>query len=309
MTSQPILPNGYADAHHHIWAPVTHGVGIGYGWLCDIGAAKPFGDPTPIQRDYLLDEFLAETAPPPRASVHVQADGALPDPVAETGFVQAQADAAGHPVAIVGLADPSAPDLARTLARHAAFDGFRGVRHIVARLDERPDLSFAPRDFLDVPQWLEGLKLIEGQGLTFDLQLYPEQAEHAAERLSDTPALTVIVDHALCPYDASPAGFSRWKAAVCTLAARPNTFVKLSGFGMFQPNWAAVSDNPFAPHIAHLLAKFGANRIMWGSNYPVEKLATPYTAARDSVAALIPEKDLEKIFLYNITDVYKIKLT
>jgi len=308
LSTPLLLPSGYADAHHHIWAPVTRGAAIGYGWLCDIGAPKPFGDPTPIQRDYMMAEFLAEDTAAPRASVHIQTDGALPDPVAETAFVQAEADAAGHPVAIIGLADLSAPDLDRTLARHGQYRGFRGVRQIVARLADRPDLSFAPRGFLADPNWRDGLKRLEGLGLCFDLQLYPAQAEAALEALAATPALTVIIDHALSPYDASPTGFARWKAAVHLLAARPRTHVKLSGFGMYRRDWVTAAVPPFAPHIAHLLAEFGGDRVMWGSNYPVEKLVTAYGTARDLVADLVPPADRDGVFLHNIINTYSVTL-
>ena len=77
------------DSHHHLWAPQTDPGNVGYVWLRDIGAPKPFGDPTPIQRDYLIEEFLAEAAPERLAgSVHLQCDPKIPDPVAETAFIQ-----------------------------------------------------------------------------------------------------------------------------------------------------------------------------------------------------------------------------
>ena len=41
------------------WEPYT----LEYGWLRDIGSPKPFGDPTPIQRDYTKEEFWTEAAP------------------------------------------------------------------------------------------------------------------------------------------------------------------------------------------------------------------------------------------------------
>lgn len=302
-------PIPYIDAHHHIWAPRTRGSEIGYVWLRDIGAPKPFGDPTSIQRDYLMAEFLAETSEPPRASVHVQTDGALPDPVAETAFVQAQADAAGHPVAIVGLADLGAPNLDELLTRHAQYPGFRGVRQIVARLEDRPELSFSPRDLLTEKQWLDGLKRIESRGLTFDLQLYPEQAEAAMQALSAVPALTVIIDHALSPHDASEAGLARWKAAVSLMATRPRTYIKLSGFGMFRRDWTKGGADAFGPHIAHILAEFGAARVMWGSNYPVEKLTAPYEACLQTVLAHIPEPDHETVLYRSVIDSYDLKLT
>lgn len=343
MTRTDLLPFGYIDAHHHVWAPESR-ADIGYGWLRDIGAPKPFGDPTPIQRDYLMEEFLAETATPPRASVHVQTDGALPDPVAETRFVQAEADRTEHTVKIVALADLSADTLPQTLSAHAESRDFCGVRQIVARLDHRPDLSFAPRDYLSDPNWTRGLKVLEDQGLTFDLQMYPEQAEAALEALAKTPALTVIIDHALCPYfgtadPSDPASFHRldkmdkrfledpdlyeetdgpafasranydlWEAAVEMMAARPNTYIKLSGWGMYDRNWTKGGIASVGTYVLDSLIHFGSDRIMWGSNYPVEKLVTPYARALNNTAAYVYEQYREDVFLNAASKAYGIKL-
>lgn len=339
-----LLPHGYIDAHHHVWAPESRGHEIGYGWLRDIGAMKPFGDPTPIQRDYLMAEYLAETPMPPRASVHVQTDGALPDPVAETRFVQQEVDRAGHAVKIVALADLSADTLPETLSAHAMSRDFCGVRQIVARLEDRPDLTFAPRDYLRDPKWVSGLKLLEDRGLTFDLQMYPEQAEAALEALSATPALTVVIDHALCPYfgtadPSDPGAFHRldtidvasldepdaheqnegplfatqanydlWHNAVQMMAARPNTYIKLSGWGMYQPDWATDGIAPVGTYVLDLLVEFGADRVMWGSNYPVEKLVTPYDAALQNTAEYVWKQYREEVFLKASSTAYGIKL-
>ncbi|MEX3015295.1 amidohydrolase [Gymnodinialimonas hymeniacidonis] len=309
MALNDLLPSGYIDAHHHVWAPDTRGDEIGYGWLRDIGAPKPFGDPTPIQRDYLMEEFLAEAEVAPRASVHVQTDGALPDPVAETAFVQAEADRCDHTVRIVGLADLSAGDLAETLARHGAYNGFCGVRQIVGRLAHRPDLTFAPRDFMAENQWREGLKRLEGDGLTFDLQMYPEQAEQALEALSATPALRVIIDHALCPYDQRAEGYELWNKAVGMLAARPNTWIKLSGWGMYDSGWDRFGVEAIQPYVDDIMLSFGADRVMWGSNYPVEKLAKRYQACIEEIAGGILSEQHDAVFLLSAATAYGVKLT
>lgn len=283
------FPEGLIDAHHHVWNPVSADPDLGYAWLRDVGARKPFGDPTPIQRDYLMDEFLAEPAPLALdASVHVQADNGLPDPVAETAWVAAEAARAGHRVGVVGLVDLAAPDAAARIARHAAHPEFRGVRQVVARLEDRPEMSFAPRDLLGDPAWREGLAALAEAGGRFDLQLYPEQAERAARALEGLPGLPVVVDHAACPHDRSAAGLARWRDAVALLAERPATAIKLSGWGMHDPGWSAAS---IAPLVAHVIARFGPGRVMWGSNHPVEKLARPYRTVLAATLRALPASD------------------
>ncbi|WP_308916352.1 amidohydrolase family protein [Jannaschia sp. LMIT008] len=257
---------GHVDAHHHVWAPSDDA--IGYGWLRDRGAPKPFGDPTPIQRDYLWAEFLAD-ARQPAASVHVQADNAA-DPLAEVAFAARGARAVGHAVGIVGLCDLSAPDVGDRLAALSEWPELRGIRQIVAVHPDRPRLTFAPRDLLAEAGWRGGLAAVAAAGLSFDLQMYPHQATAALDALAPLPGLRVVVNHALCPVDGPDAA---WRDAVAAMAARPDTFVKLSGWGMYDTGWTAAS---IAPMVEILLDAFGSERTMFGSNYPVEALARPY---------------------------------
>lgn len=259
------------DAHHHVWAPESR-PDLGYGWLRRVGEPKPFGDPTPIQRDYLWPEYLAEAGV--AASVHLQTDNAV-DGVAEAAWAAEGMRATGHRGAVVGLVDLSAPDAAARIAALAAIPEARGVRQIVARHPSRPDLSFASADLLADPDWRAGLRAVHAAGLRFDLQLYAMQAEAARAALPD--GLPVVVDHALSPTDGDTFG---WRAAVAALARRPDTAVKLSGWGMFDSAWTARS---IGPMVARLLDAFGPERVMWGSNFPVERLARPFADARDDV--------------------------
>ncbi|MEM7378807.1 MAG: amidohydrolase family protein [Pseudomonadota bacterium] len=263
----------FVDAHHHLWNPVSADPEVGYVWLRDIGAPKPFGDPTPIQRDYGLGEFQRESQHTLVASVHVQADGAIPDPVAETRYVQALAESQPLPMAIVGFVNLSSRGAEAVLDGHAASPAFRGVRQIVAHLPSRPDISFSPRELLDDAGWRDRFTLLGERGLSFDLQAYPEQMPRYADFLAAHPTVPVAIDHCGCPWDQSPAGLDRWRSGISTLAALPQCRMKISGLGMYNANWAR--DNTRAV-LDSLFEVFGPDRLMFGSNYPVEKLARPY---------------------------------
>ena len=280
----------HVDAHHHVWCPESRSPDLGYGWLRDIGAPKPFGDPTPIQRDYLWPEYLAETPEPPAASIHVQADNAV-DGLAEARWAAETARAAGHIFGIVARMDLAAADVVDRLAALAALPEARGVRQIVARDAGRPSLSFAPSDLLTSTDWRRGLAALARTDLSFDLQLYAHQVDAALAALAPHPELAVIVDHAASPVDGPT---PRWRDATATLAARPRTWIKLSGWGMFDADWTAET---VAPMVAHLLDMFGSDRVMFGSNYPVEKLARRYSEvlADTRSAILMAEGDVEAV--------------
>ncbi|MFK7838502.1 MAG: amidohydrolase [Sulfitobacter sp.] len=262
------------DAHHHLWAPDTPALDVGYVWLKDIGAMKPFGDPTPIQRDYLLDEYLAEPGTQTlAASVHVQADPRLPDPVAETAFVQHISDTSGHPIMIVGFADLAGDGLEETLNRHKAHANLRGIRQIISHLPNRPDLSFAATNLLNNPKWCDQFGVLKDHELSFDLQLYPEQMMQAAAFLAQHPSIPVVIDHLGSPYDPSPAGLALWAQGMQALAALPHVHVKLSGYAMF---FGADLSGPAVEVSQGILEWFGPERVMFGSNFPVDKLHLTY---------------------------------
>lgn len=262
------------DSHHHLWAPQTDPGEVGYVWLRDIGAPKPFGDPTPIQRDYLIDEFLDEAAPDRLAgSVHLQCDPKIPDPVAETAFVQKISDTSGFPIMIVAFADLTAPDFADVLARHKAFPNLRGIRQIISHLPHRPEISFAATDLLQDPVWRANYAALVAHGLSFDLQLYPEQMGQAAALLAETPDVAVVIDHLGSPYDTSDAGLKTWEDGMTALAALPHVCVKLGGYAMFFGADLGAMPQRLTRRALEL---FGPDRCMFGSNFPVDKLHLRY---------------------------------
>ena len=282
------------DAHHHLWDPVSNVSGIAYSWLRDIGAPKPFGDPTPIQRDYLVDEYRAESAHQLVGSVHVQCDGGLPDPVAETAWIDAVAEANGLPNAIVAFVDLSRGDARATIERHLRASGrVRGVRHIIARTEGRSDISFAPVEWLEDATWRDNYAALAAYGLSFDLQLHPAQMHAAARLIERRPDVPVVLDHAGSPFDRSPDGRARWREGMAALAALPHVDAKISGLGMFDPAWTAET---MAPVIEGILELFGSERTMFGSNFPVDKLFGAYDDMVARLAERVPADERAYVF-------------
>ena len=294
------------DAHHHLWNPISNDPDIGYAWLKNIGAPKPFGDPTAIQRDYLLDEFLAEPAPHQfTASVHVQADGAIPDPVKETRFVQSLSDQSGFPIAIVGFLDLTRDDAEETIIRHKQSSSFRGVRQILSRLENRPDISFAPVDYIRDKTWQKNFALLPKHDLSFDLQIYPEQMWDAATFLAEHPDVPVIIDHLGSPWDLSVEGLKRWRAGLENLAELPNISIKLSGFGMFKPDWNGADLQPLINDINSL---FGFDRVLFASNFPVDKLMRSYSELLSDMLGFYADQPpaSEQVFTGNARRIYRL---
>jgi len=300
------------DAHHHLWCPVIDTAGIEYVWLKNIGAMKPFGDPTAIQRDYLPKEFAAESKKHELiASIHLQADGAIPDPVKESQWLEYLGTVDPKlPSAHIGFVDLTLDNAEATLERYFELPGFRGVRQILSRLDNRPNMSFAGEHFLRNPLWRQQYHLLAKQNLSFDLQLYPEQMMEAAAFFSQHPDVPVIIDHAGSPYNQSIKGLVTLKYGLQALAKLPHCHIKLCGFGMFDPDWSADSIDPIFEII---LEAFGSKRMLFGSNYPVDKLMKGYDHLVDELLVCCVRHDLgqddqNKIFSGNARDFYRLAL-
>jgi len=238
------------------------------------GVKRFFGDPSPIQRDYLVSDFRADFAQlPVTKSVHIQVGVALEDSLKETQWLQSCAMQAGLPNAIVAFADLTAPDLADTLDQHAASPAFRGVRQIVGR-SAQEDARTGTNTLLTDPAFARGLALLAERGLSFDLQLTPPLMQEAARVLGKVDGLSVALCHAGSPSDFSQDGLAAWRGGLEALAALPGIVCKLSGFGMFKPNWDKRHARPLI-HTA--IDVFGPDRIAFGSNFPVDKLYASYT--------------------------------
>ncbi len=287
------------DAHHHLWDLNA----VEYPWLMEKGAVRFFGDPTPIQRNYLLPEFRADaSAQGFSASVHIQVGAA--DPWAEAQWVQSVADQnPGWPLFQVVYCDLTADDLETQLDRFQSLTSVRGVRQIIGRAPGE-DAKTGTNALLEDPAFLAGLRLLAKRGLSFDLQLLPELMEQTAKVLSQAPDTPVALCHAGSPHDRSTEGLARWKWSLRSLSALPQVHCKLSGLGMFDHGWDA---NSVAPIVSACLSQFGADRCMFGSNFPVDSLSSTYQDLVIRYRTLVPNEDLPEVFGRSAERFYRIK--
>ena len=275
------------DAHHHLWDLNA----VQYPWLME-DAVRFFGDPTPIRRDYLLPEFSADAgAEGIGASVHIQVGAA--DGMAEAVWVDGVASSATDwPMVQVVFCDLTAPDVAAQLDAFGALNSVVGVRQIVGCAPEE-DAKLGTNDLLDDPAFVDGLRLAAARGFSFDLQLIPELMPCMAEIIAQVPELRVVLCHAGSPYDRTVDGIAKWAKYLRHLSALPNVWCKLSGLGMFDHDWTAAK---IAPIVGHVLEQFGADRVMFGSNFPVDSLSSDYQTLAQAYRELVPEMDQDAVF-------------
>ncbi len=289
---------GWIDAHHHLWDLSA----VHYPWLMAKGVARFFGDPTPIQRNYLLDEFREDAGPHGfTGSVHIQVGAE--DSLTEATWVQNLAEAnTDWPMAQVVFCDLTAPDLEAQLDAFQALSTVRGVRQIVGRAPGE-DAVTGTNSLLDDPRFLEGLQEAGRRGLSFDLQLIPELMEKTAHILDHASETRVALCHAGSPHDRSAQGMQDWGEKLRALSALPHVTCKLSGLGMFQHDWQ-VED--FRPIVETCLAQFGAERCMFGSNFPVDSLYSDYATLAQAYRTLVPETLCHNVFHQTASEFYRL---
>lgn len=266
------------DAHHHIWRQAD------LAWLQGPTQPRIFGPYDAIKRDYLIDEFRDDVAHAPAEivkSVYVQANWPNDRFAEEVAWVQDVSDATGWPHAVVGYCDMTQADAGSDLDRLAAFPAMRGIRQQL-HWHENPLYRFAAEPDLALNANLQrNVARLADYGWAFDLQVFSGQMAGAGALADACPEVTFILQHAGMLEDLTDDGRHTWRAAMTDLAARPNVVCKLSGLGTF------IQRND-ADHIRSIVvesvALFGAERCLFGSNFPIEKLWTGYD---DLVAAYL----------------------
>ncbi|MEZ5752099.1 MAG: amidohydrolase family protein [Paracoccaceae bacterium] len=292
------------DSHHHLWDLERNA----YPWNKPEDHDRGWGDLSSLKRTFNVEHLRAEAAAAGLEllnSVHVQANWDPADPVGETRWLAEVAANTGLPGAIVAFADLSAENARDVIAAHCAFDGVRGIRQVLNR-HEDPRLNRAPRDYLAESQWRRGFAALADHGLSFDAQIYHQQAKALAELAHAHPETTIILDHALMPAERDEANLAGWREAVALLSDCPNTVMKISGFGMVDNRWTVDSIRPF---VAHCLDRFGPERAMFGSNFPVDRLMADYGriwSAFDTLTAEMGEDARDALFCGTATRVYRL---
>lgn len=256
------------DSHFHIWRQKDQ------PWLVGPMVPRIFGPYEPIRRDYPIEEFLADQqGSGVEKAVYVQTNWAKEDFEKEVAFLQETADRTGWPHAIVGYADMTADDVRPQIDRLVKYPLLRGVR-MQLHWHEVPQYRFAPSaDQVIDPKVRRNVARLKDYGLSFDLQLFPAQMKDGLQLVGENPETAFILTHAGMLTGMEPGTVEAWQAGLRTLAQAPNFYAKLSGLGTFVHR----NDPELIAFIMDSAVEIlGSDRLMFGSNFPIEKLWTSH---------------------------------
>jgi predicted TIM-barrel fold metal-dependent hydrolase len=291
------------DPHIHLWD--THVVS--YPWLANPAVAYS-GDNRLLPQHYDVAALLRDAQDIEiLGSVHIESNPA--DPIAEVEWLQSLAEIPAnrrHPCGIVAYADLSSSDAPELLDRLAIYPNVRGVRQIL-NLHTDPRYNYVGQDYMAVPQWRDNLSRLKPFGWSFDLQIYPVQADAAGEIIESNPEIVFIINHTGMFVDRNGVqGWREWRTALRTLALYENTAIKLSGLAMFDHRWTIES---FRPLVLEAIDCFGAERCMFASNFPIDRFHSSYTALWRAYAQIVSgmtEGERQNLFMHNAARYYRL---
>jgi L-fuconolactonase len=203
---------------------------------------------------------------------------------------------------VVGWTDLTAPAVQDAVASLRALPGgsfLAGIRH--------PVLVEPDPDWLARPAVLRGLRALAAAGLSFDVVALQHQLPAAVTAARSVPELTFVLDHLGGPPAKSGQGAQAgpWTAAIRSLAALPNVTCKLSGM-----HGSAARASDLRPYYETVLAAFGPDRLLFGSDWPVCTLAAPYGQVCDlyrELTAQLSTAEQEAIFGHTAHRVYRLR--
>lgn len=169
--------------------------------------------------------------------------------------------------AVVGWVDLASDQVEEHVRHFSQYPIIKGFRHIVEG-EEDPD-------FLMRPAMQRGIKALTKHGYTYDLLISPRHFESTLACIKENPNQQFILDHMAKPDIGHRVLFDDWAGFIADLASFPNVACKVSGLAT-ETDWAHWQLDDFAPYIDHVIGRFGKDRIMFGSDWPVCLLSASY---------------------------------
>jgi L-fuconolactonase len=262
------------DTHHHLWSYNTDD----YPWI-------PAN--TPLAQNQLLAELEEVTsAAGVTGTIAVQARQIIEE---STSLLKI-ADQSDLIRGIVGWLPLVSENVEEDLEHFSDHPKFVGIRHV---LQDEPDEYFLRNDFH------RGLSKLPTHDLRYDILLYQHQIPVATKLVDRQPELGMIIDHIAKPKAQNGRIEAEWRSGMKELAKRENILgVKFSGLATEFSDEDEVDPSTIRAYFEETLEIFGAERVMFGTDWPVCLLRlASYQEWSDTVIGLtsslsVDEKDL-----------------
>ena len=288
------------DTHQHLWDRTV----LDLDWTADAG---------PLDDDFVMSDYMEATAGLNIVTtVYMEVDAGPGQALKEVDYVLDLCRDSANPMqaAVIG-GNPSADAFEEYVHSFVGEDRVRGVRQVLHGAE-------FPRGTCLEPAFVSGVRLLGELNLSFDICIRPKELADALALVKECPQTVFILDH--CgnadpnvvngskrsePGTMYEHGAEQWRRDMGDLAERDNVVCKISGI------IAQVSDpwtpEDLAPTIDYCLEAFGADRVMYGGDWPVCTLGAPLEAWMQAVLAVTSGRGEEvqrKLLHDNATRIY-----
>ena len=244
------------DSHQHFWIYDPNQ----YPWMTDeLSAIRSNHLPEHLQVEF--DRLGID------GSVAVQARQSLD----ESRWLLKIAEESCLIKGVVGWVDLRSEHVEDQLAEFAEHPKFVGVRHVV---QDEPD-----ENFMLLPEFIRGISKLKSYDLSYDILVFPNQLPAAIELVKQFPDQPFVLDHLAKPL-IKDKEISTWDEHIRELAQFSNLNCKVSGM-ITEANWTTWKTSDFTPYLDVVFEAFGEDRLMYGSDWPVCKLAGSYRQVYD----------------------------
>jgi L-fuconolactonase len=272
------------DSHQHFWQydPVK------YDWIDDSMSV--------IRKDFLPQDL----EPVLKANgfdgcITVQSDQSEE----ENEFQLANAEKHSFIKGVVGWVDLQSANIEERLAWYQQFNKMKGFRHV---LQGEPQ-----RDLMLQPAFLHGISLLKKYNYTYDILIFPDQLKYIPEFVTQFPDQLFVIDHIAKP-NIKKGEIAEWEKDIKAVAKFENVYCKVSGM-VTEADWQDWNPADFHKYLQVITDSFGTDRIMFGSDWPVCKVAADYeqvvSIVQDYFSAFSQTK-LQSIFGGNAARFYSL---
>jgi len=275
------------DTHQHLWDLKQ----FTYSWLQSFPA---------LNRAFRMPDYLAATRGLEiEKSVHVEADVDEPLMLDETRHILSLADRNDNPLAgVVASARPELPSFRAHIAKLVSHQKIKGIRRI---------LHTQPDELGQGELFIENVKSLSGDGLSFDICVLARQLPIAIALVQKCPGVNFVLDHCGVP-PVKERALDPWRGDIARISSFPNVVCKISGLVAYaDPERWTLDD--LRPFVDHAITCFGWDRVMFGSDWPVCTLSASYARWVEALSALTRsagESNQRKLFHDNAIRVYRL---
>jgi predicted TIM-barrel fold metal-dependent hydrolase len=275
------------DTHQHLWDVDL----FSYSWLQSVPS---------LNRSFHMADYLqAAEGLHVVKSVHLEADVDEAFMLAETLHLLKLADQPDNPLtAIVACGRPESGDFRAYLDQITGHERVKGIRRV---LHTQPDTVGHSQTFID------NVASLADYGLSFDVCVLARQLPIAIHLAARCSRVTLVLDHCGVP-QVKERALDPWRAHIREMAAFPNVYCKISGLVAYADpkTWTAED---LRPYIEHVIACFGWDRVLFGSDWPVCTLSGSLQQWVDALRFVTKgagEANQRKLFYDNAVRVYRL---